>query len=85
MHGYHDVNHQFPSEGGYTGTGQTATSFYVGILPQIEQGNQNPASPLPIAMFLCPTRRGTMPVPRWITAAATTAALFPLPVSARAT
>ncbi len=33
-------------------------TFYTAMLPYIEQGNQTPASPQSIGLFLCPTRRG---------------------------
>ena len=33
-------------------------TFYTSLLPYIEQQNQSPADPRPIATFVCPTRRG---------------------------
>src|SRR5579864_5531981 len=44
FHAYHDTNLMFPNEGGpingaFTATGQTNISFYVQILPQVEQEN----------------------------------------------
>jgi prepilin-type N-terminal cleavage/methylation domain-containing protein/prepilin-type processing-associated H-X9-DG protein len=69
MHSYNDVNSMFPNEGGEGGTGQTNTSFYVFILPYMEQGNLystmvngttvNVNAATPIAGFLCPSRRNT--------------------------
>jgi prepilin-type N-terminal cleavage/methylation domain-containing protein/prepilin-type processing-associated H-X9-DG protein len=59
FHMYHDQQGQFPNEGGFGGTGQTAKSFYTLILPNIEQGNQNLAAPTGIKIFLCPSRRGS--------------------------
>jgi len=67
LHSYHDARGRFPT--GYTAGGTTAppageplTSWYVLILPYMEQNN-NPAvtggTPAPVAMFLCPSRRDT--------------------------
>lgn len=39
-------------------------TFYTALLPYIEQGNQSPAHPRAIAIFLCPTRRGPDVGPR---------------------
>jgi prepilin-type N-terminal cleavage/methylation domain-containing protein len=58
FHAYHDNTGFLPNEGGAGGTGQTATSMYTLLLPYIEQSNENPASPGPIPIFLCPSRRG---------------------------
>jgi prepilin-type N-terminal cleavage/methylation domain-containing protein len=34
-------------------------TFYTNLLPYLDQGNQDPAHPRPIELFLCPARRGT--------------------------
>jgi prepilin-type N-terminal cleavage/methylation domain-containing protein/prepilin-type processing-associated H-X9-DG protein len=44
MHGYHDVNNMFPNEGMVNGgaaggSGQTSISWYVQIMPHVEQDN----------------------------------------------
>jgi len=64
FHNYHDQNKIFPWEGGQYGGAGTATngtndSFYVRILPYVEQQNQNIASPTAVKGFLCPSRRNT--------------------------
>lgn len=59
FHNYHDVAGMFANEGGEGGSGQIATSFYVQILPYIEQGNQNLAAPTAINIFFCPSRRNS--------------------------
>jgi prepilin-type N-terminal cleavage/methylation domain-containing protein len=76
FHAYYDQNLEFPNEGSATttfkdsngnvlaGSGQTAVSFYTLILLYIEQGNQGPANPQPIPLFICPTRRSTLMGPK---------------------
>jgi prepilin-type N-terminal cleavage/methylation domain-containing protein len=67
FHNYHDANGQLPNEGGdfstFGGTGQATTSFYALILPQMEQGNYNPATSTiaapEISHFMCPSRRSS--------------------------
>jgi prepilin-type N-terminal cleavage/methylation domain-containing protein/prepilin-type processing-associated H-X9-DG protein len=58
FHNYHSVNGQFPSEGGNGGCGP-AISFYIPILPFIEQQNEILSSPTAVPGFLCPSRRTT--------------------------
>jgi prepilin-type N-terminal cleavage/methylation domain-containing protein len=60
---YHGSNGFFPSEGGGGGSG-VEMSFYVQLLPFIEEQNQNLSSPQPIAGFLCPSRRTTAVGPK---------------------
>jgi type II secretory pathway pseudopilin PulG len=71
MHSYNDGNGMFPNEGGEGGSGQTVTSFYVFLLPYIEQGNLYNAmvttsngaitvatgKATAVPTFLCPSRR----------------------------
>jgi prepilin-type N-terminal cleavage/methylation domain-containing protein len=67
MHSYNDGTGMFPNEGGEGGSGQTTTSFYVFILPYIEQANLyaamvngttvNAAAATQVSTFLCPARR----------------------------
>ena len=39
-------------------------TLYVSILPFVEQGNNNPANPVPVKLFLCPSRRSPDVGPR---------------------
>jgi len=69
FHAFHDANGQLPNEGGNAtpsggGSGQTLVSFYTLILPYIEQGNDKPSEPTPIAVFICPGRRTTAVGPK---------------------
>jgi hypothetical protein len=61
---YHDANRKFPCE-------SFGTSFYLAILPYVDQQNQVPAitangpkDAKPVALFLCPSRRGVEVGPR---------------------
>jgi prepilin-type N-terminal cleavage/methylation domain-containing protein len=56
MLNYHDVQQYFPVDDPFGATGSVKT-FYTCILPFVEQGNQNPAAPKPVRVFLCPSRR----------------------------
>ena len=68
VHSLHDATKHFPT--GYTTGGgalppnQTAASWYVLILPYIEQGNNTGSPPQPIAVFLCPSRRNSAVGPK---------------------
>src|SRR6202047_74693 len=53
FHNYHSANGYLPSEGGGLGS-VSSTSFYVQLLPFMEQQHQNLSEPEPIAGFLCP-------------------------------
>jgi len=63
FHQYNNVNGEFPNEGGNGGSGST-TSFYVQILPMLEQQHQNLSAPSAISTFICPTRRSTAVGPK---------------------
>jgi prepilin-type N-terminal cleavage/methylation domain-containing protein len=62
VHTYHDAMNQFPYEDWKQGA---VGSYYVMLLPYIEQDNQvaaisaNPAAAQPVKEYLCPSRRGT--------------------------
>jgi prepilin-type N-terminal cleavage/methylation domain-containing protein len=74
MHSYNDANGMFPNEGGEGGGGQTNISFYILILPYVEQSNLytamvngttvNTSAAVPVAAFLCPSRRSTIVGPK---------------------
>ena len=74
MHSYNDGYGMFPNEGGEGGTGQTNVSFYVLILPYVEQGNLYSAmvsgttvktgAAVPVPTFLCPSRRSARVGPK---------------------
>src|SRR5947208_16850389 len=55
LHNYHDTRGRFP------GDWTAGSSYYGAILPYIEQGNlantNCAASPKPVNIFLCPSRR----------------------------
>ncbi len=61
LHCFHDANSAFPCEDWRLGA---AGSYYVMLLPFVEQDNQvgpvttNPGSALPVKEYLCPSRRG---------------------------
>jgi prepilin-type N-terminal cleavage/methylation domain-containing protein len=60
LHGYHGAYQLFPNEDNNLGAG--TTTFYVALLPYVEQQNQAAtwkSSPAPVKLFLCPGRRGT--------------------------
>jgi len=50
------VKSVFPTENP-PANGGAGISFYTQILPYVEQANNNPAAPLPVALFICPSRR----------------------------
>ncbi len=60
MHNYVNTNSIFPDEATYTTSSTAAGNIIIAILPYIEQGNQynHLATPQPIKILLCPTRRG---------------------------
>ncbi len=74
MHSYNDGLGMFPNEGGEGGSGQTVTSFYVQLLPYVEQGNlynaivsgttYTPTKATAVSTFLCPARRNTTVGPK---------------------
>jgi prepilin-type N-terminal cleavage/methylation domain-containing protein len=78
-HNYHDTNGRFPLDGAVVQG--VPLSYYTMILPYVEQGNQyplvvaNPLNAMPIAIFLCPSRRGTTVGPKDDYAFAVNAAL----------
>jgi len=65
LHAMHDSTGSFPV--GYTNggnnallpPGEQAKSWYVLLLPYIEQANNTGSPPVPVKGFLCPSRRGT--------------------------
>jgi hypothetical protein len=84
LHGFHDVQNKFPNPNElyapFTAPASQTHTFYMDILPNIEQGNQvpnvaggvhvnydptNAAYPAKtVKLFLCPSRRGTDVGPR---------------------
>jgi prepilin-type N-terminal cleavage/methylation domain-containing protein len=65
LHAYHDSHSRFPNEDTYASDyrparpGAPTTNLYRAMLPYIEQQNQDTSNPTAIAIFLCPSRRGT--------------------------
>jgi prepilin-type N-terminal cleavage/methylation domain-containing protein len=64
LHMIHDSTNGFPT--GYTPGGdnaklygEPAVSWYVRLLPYIEQGNNTGSPPVAVKTYLCPSRRGT--------------------------
>jgi prepilin-type N-terminal cleavage/methylation domain-containing protein len=49
------VQSVFPTEN--AGANGVGVSFYTQILPYVDQKNNNPGSPLPVPLFVCPSRR----------------------------
>lgn len=66
FHLYHDSHRAFPvSEACWDGQNKrTQPTFYTSLLPYLDQGNQDPNTPQPVALFLCPTRRDTRAGPK---------------------
>jgi prepilin-type N-terminal cleavage/methylation domain-containing protein len=46
----------FPTENP-PANGAAGVSLYTQLLPHVEQANNNPAAPLPVPLFICPSRR----------------------------
>lgn len=62
LHGYQDVQHRFPlSDHGLT---ERSPTLYTPLLPFVEQANQDRLDPRPVAVFLCPARRGPSAGPK---------------------
>jgi len=59
IHTYHDANSNLPSETP-TAPGKTGPeSFYIYLLPYVEEQYNAPAASQPVRLFLCPSRRST--------------------------
>ncbi|MFO0877615.1 MAG: DUF1559 domain-containing protein [Gemmataceae bacterium] len=63
LHAFHDTTGKFPYDEHEQIPGGQGT-FYTCILPYIEQGNNSPANPQPVKLFLCPSRRDISVGPR---------------------
>ncbi len=63
---YHEDHNTFPPGwSGWEGTDRKVQpTFYTSTLPYIEQGAQDPNSPLPVPSFLCPMRRDVSAGPK---------------------
>src|SRR5262245_28116044 len=57
LHGWHDAHEKFPQVN--EGSTDRNPTLYTQLLPYIEQGQQSRLDPKPIALLLCPSRRGT--------------------------
>lgn len=62
LHGFHDANGHFPVA--QAGGGPDFPTLFTCLLPYLGQGNQDAADPRPIALLLCPSRRGPEVGPR---------------------
>jgi prepilin-type N-terminal cleavage/methylation domain-containing protein len=62
LHGWHDAHEKFPQSN--AGNSDQDPTLYTLLLPYIEQGQQSRLDPRPIALLLCPSRRGTSAGPK---------------------
>ncbi len=62
LHGHHDTRRWLPVP--WAGGDAAHPTLYTSLLPFVEQAVQNPVAPQPVAVFLCPARRGPAVGPR---------------------
>lgn len=62
LHAYHDAKQAFPVS--WAGGAPDTPTVFTSLAPFAEQGNQDPAAPKPVPLFLCPGRRGPEVGPR---------------------
>ena len=66
VHAYHDTVHRFPIDDdfGWANSTRRPLTLYTALLPYVEQPNNTPDNPLPVKIFLCPSRRDVAVGPR---------------------
>jgi prepilin-type N-terminal cleavage/methylation domain-containing protein/prepilin-type processing-associated H-X9-DG protein len=61
---HHDTYAKFPVSWDGTFDSEAYPTFYTSLLPYVEQSEQNPWDPQPVALFLCPNRRDVSAGPK---------------------